>query len=77
MYNKYVNFPYITTFVRKPFLAGKLFIENKTTVDRAIIYILSETWHAINDEIRGYFSRSFEISFEFVYTLRGTLYFLL
>lgn len=43
MYNKYVNFPYITTFVRKPFLAGKLFIENKTTVDRATIYILSET----------------------------------
>lgn len=77
MYNKYVNFPYITTFVRKPFLAGKLFIENKMTVDRATIYILSETWHAINDEICGYFSRSFEISFEFVYTLRGTLYFLL
>lgn len=70
MYNKYVNFPCITIFVLKPFLAGKLFIENETTVDRTTICILSETWLAINDEIRGYFSRSFEISFEFVYAFR-------
>lgn len=58
---------FLTTFVSKPFLAGKLFIENKTTVDRATICILSETWLAINDEIRRYFSQSFEISFRLLH----------